>query len=191
MEQGGERLKSYSTAVYFHRVHEIYFPQLAEQWKYLLSIQWRYSETRVKQHPDQHRAGANHFIINGGKKKKTHKKNPTKKNTIENLHILLKKLCFCGDASFQNHILGTLRTDCAAFPVESKPTVWMDDALMMDDAPIPARAHVCAPIRARARTQPDPGAFHHRLPKPEPLCRLTWGGGSGGSSLVSKIKWKC
>lgn len=39
MEQGGERLKSYSTAVYFHRVHEIYFPQLVEQWKYLLSIQ--------------------------------------------------------------------------------------------------------------------------------------------------------
>lgn len=39
MEQGEERLKSYSTAVYFHRVHEIDFPQLAEQWKYLLSIQ--------------------------------------------------------------------------------------------------------------------------------------------------------
>lgn len=78
MEQEGERLKSYSTAVYFHRVHEIYFPQLAEQWKYLLSIQWRYFETRVKQHPDQHGAGAHHFIINGKKKpKKTKNHNHT------------------------------------------------------------------------------------------------------------------
>lgn len=97
MERGGERLKSYSTAVYFHRVHEIYFPQLAEQWKYLLSIQWRYSETRVKQHPDQHRAGTNNFTINSGGKKP---------QTMENLHILLKKLCSCGDAPFQNHIWG-------------------------------------------------------------------------------------
>lgn len=73
MEQEGERLKSYSTAVYFHRVHEIYFPQLAEQWKYLLSIQWRYFETRVKQRPDQHGAGAHRIIING--KKNQHKTN--------------------------------------------------------------------------------------------------------------------
>lgn len=154
MEQGGERLKSYSTAVYFHRVHEIDFPQLAEQWKYLLSIQWRYSETRVKQHPDQHRAGANNFIINGGGWKKH--------QSTENLHVLLKELRSCGDASFQNHIWGPYEQIVLTSQKKVKhPCEWMGF--------IPTRAHVCADTQVHAHSQPNSCTFHHRLPKTEPV----------------------
>lgn len=172
MEQGGERLKSYSTAVYFHRVHEIYFPQLVEQWKYFLSIQWRYSETRVKQHPDQHRAGANHVIING-----------VGGTNTENLHVLLKTLRSCGDASFQNHIWGPYEQIVLTSQKKVKhPCEWMNF--------IPAS--VCAHTQACAHAQPDSCVFLQRLPKTEPvqyILQINWGG--GGSSLVSKIKWKC
>lgn len=155
MEQGGERLKSYSTAVYFHRVHEIYFPQLAEQWKYLLSIQWRYSETRVKQHPDQHRAGANHFIINRGGKKPNNRKHW--KLTHSAQKAALPWRCFISEPH-----LGTLWTDCANYPEESETSVWLDGfytcgcpCLCTHTSACPHTVQSCA--------------FHRRLPKPEPV----------------------
>lgn len=162
MEQEGKRLKSYSTAVYFHRVHEIYFPQLAEQWKYLLSIQWRYFETRVKQHPDQHGAGAHHFIINGEKNTRKQKTatTPHWKLTHSAQKAALLWWCFVSEPH-----LGDLMNRLCWLP-RRKCNIHSHGWILC----LPTSVH----------TQPHSCLFHHRSPKTEPvqsILQINWGGG--------------